>query len=145
MAFRFSLATLLRLREIAEEREERVLGQILSQISQTRQQHQELQNKCRSLLVRRERQLQEQISAAELHIFYGQLKVLEDLQAAVQEKLSSLDKLRLQQIRVYEAAHRDKEVLSGLRKKQLEDFRYKQGQQDQNAMDDNFISRRSIS
>jgi flagellar export protein FliJ len=142
MAFRFSLATVLRLREIAEEREERLLGQILKQIVQAKQAIADLEAHRSNLIRQREADLQNQMSAAELHVSYAQLRALEDKQKQAAEQLTKLETLRVQQLKIYEAAHRNRELLTGMREEQLESHRLEQTKLEQSIMDDNFISRR---
>ena len=141
MGFRFSLATVLRVREIAEEREERLLTQILGQIAKTQQELQELQAQVELLLRRSERELASSISAAQLHITYGQMRALELMQKDLAEQLVKLEGLRDQQMKVYAAARRNREVLSELREAQLEKFQYELSRQEQALMDDNFSAR----
>lgn len=142
MGFRFPLATLLRLREIAEQREERLLGQILNQMAQSRQTLIDLDLKRCDLAAQRELASQQSTSASEIQGIYGQMHEIDNLLLAGREHLAKLATLREQQMKIYEAAHRDKELLSGIKKDQLETFQKEQSRQEQNAMDDNFSSRR---
>jgi flagellar FliJ protein len=142
MAFRFSLQTLLRVREIAEEREERLLTQILAQISATRQELHTLEGQVQMLLERSERELASSIKAAQLNITYGHMRALEGMQKDVTGQLAKLESLRDQQMKIYAAARKNREVLSDLRESQLASFQYRQGRQEQALMDDNFSSRR---
>jgi flagellar export protein FliJ len=144
MAYRFSLATLLRLREIAEEREERTLGQILQQIVQAKQRIETLRKQRVHLLALREADLQRQMAAAELHVSYGQIHSLERMQQQAREQLIKLEDLRLKQMKIYEEAHRNKELLAGMREDQRDLYRIQQTRQEQNIMDDNFASRRAM-
>jgi flagellar export protein FliJ len=145
MGFRFPLATLLRLREIAEQREERLLGQILNQIVQGRQTLADLEVQRRNLIAQRELALQQTTSAFDIMGFYGRMQEIDTLEATGREHLAKLVTLREQQMKVYEAAHRNRELLSGMKGEQLEAYRREQTRQEQNAMDDNFSSRRRFS
>jgi flagellar export protein FliJ len=141
MAFHFTLATVLRLREIAEQREERLLTRILAQVASTRQSLDELKLQVASLLTTRERELQSQTSAAQLQITYAQMRALELMQRDVSDQLSKLELLRQQQMKTYEAARRAREVVASLRETQWQSYLYQQARQEQKLMDDNFISR----
>lgn len=145
MGFRFPLATLLRLREIAEQREERLLGQILNQIVQGRQTLADLEVQRRNLIAQRELALQQTTSAFDIMGFYGRMQEIDTLEATGREHLAKLVTLREQQMKVYEAAHRNRELLSGMKGEQLEAYRRDQTRQEQSAMDDNFSSRRRFS
>jgi flagellar FliJ protein len=143
MGFKFSLATVLRLREIDEEREERLLGQILSEITSTRLELDDLHRQVENLLRSREQQLQTTTSAAQLQITYGHMRALENLQKDVTEQIKNLEGLRDQQMRIYQNARRNREVVSSLRDQQQVVYRELKKRQEQSLMDDNFAARLS--
>lgn len=143
MAFRFSLATLLRMREIAEQREERLLGQILNQMAQTRQTLADLDTQRKNLITNREHSLQATTSSVDLQGFYTQMDLIDELERSGKEQLAKLGTLRDQQMKTYEAAHRDRQLLSDMRKEKRGDFQREQTRKEQNLMDDNFSARRS--
>ena len=142
MAFRFSLETVLRMRKIAEDREERLLSQILQQIAQCRQSLGELASRRANLVSERERALEAKISAAELIFLNAQTCVVESLQASGHQHLSDLDKLCAQQRKVYEAAHGKQRLLAIMREEQLDHFRAEQARAEQRQMDDRFSAAR---
>jgi flagellar export protein FliJ len=142
MRFKFSLATALRLREIAEQREERLLGQILNQISQSRQTLSDLEVQRRDLVAQRELALQQTASAFDITHFYDRIRQIDEMERIAREQVAKLAALREQQMKIYETAHRNRELLSGMRSDQLDAFEREQTRQEQNAMDDNFSSRR---
>ena len=141
MGFRFSLQTVLRVREIAEQREERLLTQILAQISATRHELQALESKVQLLLEQSKQELASSIKAAQLNVTYGHMRALQAMQKDVVEQLAKLEFLRDQQMKIYAAARRNREVLSELREGQLARFQYQQARQEQALMDDNFSAR----
>jgi flagellar FliJ protein len=141
MKFQFTLATVLRVREIAEEREERLLTQILGQIAKTRQELHDLQAQVALLLERSERDLKSSMAAAQLHITYAQMRALELMQKDVIEQLGKLESLRDHQMNIYRAARRNREVLTELREDQKERFAYEAMRREQSLMDDNFAAR----
>ncbi len=143
MAFQFPLATVLRLREIAEEREERLLSQILGQIAQAQQTLADLSAQRALLICARESELQQRVSAAELHFSNAQIVLVEERQKKALEQLDKLETLRLQQVKIYEEAHRKRELLAGMRDEHLEHFRTEQSRREQNMLDDNFAARKS--
>lgn len=144
MGFRFPLATLLQLREIAEQREERLLGQILNQMAQSRQTLAELEEQRRDLIAQRELALQQLTSGFDITGFYGQLRGIDDLERTGREHLAKLTTLREQQMKIYETAHRNRDLLSGMKSEQLDAFRQEQARREQSVMDDNFSSRRNF-
>jgi flagellar FliJ protein len=142
MAFKYSLATLLRVREIAEEREERLLGRILAQVAATRNELNQLQAQVSQMLKRRESDLATLTSAAQLHISYGQMRALEEMQKDLTAQLAKLEKLRDEQIKTYELSRRNREVLTQHKEDRREEHRYEAARQEQNFMDDVFNSKR---
>jgi flagellar export protein FliJ len=144
MAFHFSLAMVLRLREIAEQREERRMGQILSEITQGRQRLADLTRERDQLLALRERALQAKMSAAELLLVQAQIRDLEDREESSRKHLSELDVQRQAPMKVYEAAHRNRELLSSMCEEQKEQFQRAQMRKEQLIMDDNFSCRRLL-
>ncbi len=96
MAFKFSLATVLRLREIAEEREERLLMQIRQHMAQSQHELAELDARGIAVIAQRESELTNQIPATELQDSYMQISVLEERKRIVREHLMKLETLRLQ-------------------------------------------------
>ncbi len=144
MAFRFPMATVLRLREIAEEREERLVTQILQQQAQARQTLIDLADRRMGLMRKREDALARKTSAAELLMFQGQIRTVEGLQVSGEKHLGDLEMLRQKQMQVYQAAHRDRELLAGMRAQHLDLYRVEQLRQEQSLMDDNFTARRRL-
>ena len=142
MGFRFPLATALRVREISEQREERLLGQILNQMAQSRQTLADLEAQRRDIIAQRELALQQTVSAFDIVGSYRQMREIDDMERAAKEQLSKLAALREKQIKIYETAHRSRELLSGMKHEQLGKFQLERTRQEQNAMDDNFSSRR---
>jgi flagellar export protein FliJ len=144
MAFRFSLATLLKLREIAEQREERLLGQIQGQIVQARQFLVDLAAQREELFRIREQALQQSTSAVDLLHSYEQVRNVERLEQSGREQIVKLETLRDQQMKIYQAAHRKAEVLTEMRSDQKEMFYKELTKKEQGVMDDNFSSRRAF-
>lgn len=142
MGFRFPLGTLLRLREIVEQREERLLGQILNQIVQSRRALADLEVQRRDLIAQREYAVQQRTSAFDIMGSYVLLRQIDDLERTGREHLSKLTTLREQQMKSYETAHRNRELLSRIRVDQLDTFQREQIRQEQSVMDDNHSSRR---
>ena len=138
MAFQFSLETVLRVRKIAEDREERLLSQILQQIAQCRQSLADLRSRRLNLGLERERALEAKTSAAELLFLNAQVQVIEDLEESGRQHLADLETLRAQQLKAYEAAYGNRKLLATMRDEQLDRFRAEQARAEQREMDDRF-------
>ena len=142
MAFRFSLETVLRVRRLAEEREERLLSGILRQMAECRQSLADLATRQTNLRLRRERALEAKTSAAELLFLNAEGRVLEGLKESGTQHLADLEKLRAQQLKIYEAAHANQRLLATMREEHLERFRAEQARAEQRQMDDRFSTAR---
>ena len=138
MAFRFSLETVLRVRKIAEDREERLLGEILQQMAQCRRSLADLASRRTSLLLERQRALEARTPAGELLFWSAQIQVVDSLQQSGRQHLADLEKLRAQQLSVYAEAHKNRKLLATMREEQLDRFRAEQVRAEQKQMDDRF-------
>ena len=142
MAFRFPLATVLRVRESVEEREERALQRIQLEIARARRQIEELSAAITNAHLAREEALRRPVPASHLHT------MLADAQAAVEKKktilhaLHTLEQQRDQQMKIYQAAHRDREMLTDMQDQQLNAYQQEQSRAQQKNLDDIFIARR---
>ncbi|HEX4322524.1 MAG TPA: flagellar FliJ family protein [Acidobacteriaceae bacterium] len=142
MAFRFSLATVLRVRESLERNEERALQKIQLAMAHLAHQIDELTSKIVKLHEAREKTLQQPISASHLHM------LLEDATSAAEQKKSLIENLHLleqqrdQQILRYQAAHRDRETLTDLSDNQKDAYEQDQLRAQQRVLDDIFMARR---
>jgi flagellar export protein FliJ len=142
MAFRFSLQTVLRLRQIAEQREERVMEDILRKMAQQRQHLSDLAKLKHSLVAQCEIMLRRKTSAAAMTLLQGQIQTLKDSEIEEGHQLDRLEGERQVQLKVYEAAHRDLELLSRIREQQVDHFKRLETRKEQMQMDDVFSSRR---
>lgn len=142
MAFRFSLETVLRLRQIAEQREERALEEILRNVAQQRARLRELAADRERLLQKYQDVLRLKISAAEILLLQGQIQAIVDREVDETKQLAHLEEQRQMQRKVYETAHRDHELLSRMREQQLDQFRRMAMRKEQGEMDDLFSCRR---
>lgn len=141
MGFRFSLATLLRIREIAEQREERLLGQIEQEIAQHRKTLVDLALQRERMILQREEALLQSTSAVDLINSHVRVAAIRELEASGRDQLAKLTALREKQMKIYQTAHRNSELLAGMRDDQRLEYDKSRIKQDQAAMDDNFSSR----
>jgi flagellar FliJ protein len=141
MGFRFTLAAVLRLREIREEIEERRLSEILAQIARTRESITVIDAEMVEAAAKRDRDLSGGMSGSELHAANGLAAMLKEHRQLRLAKLAHLEQLRDQQIPVYKRAHQDRELLSGMREEQREEYAAGQLRQQQKLVDDLFTAR----
>ncbi len=142
MAFRFPLATLLRVRTIQEEREERMLQQILAEIAQTTAAQAEVDAAIERLGASRHEEFAMEATGSDVHSHYGELAGLHERKAELQAHQDKLAALRDKQMKVYEAAHGDRELLAGLGDAQRAAYRSDLAKREQKMLDDNFAARR---
>jgi flagellar FliJ protein len=142
MAFQFPLATVLRVRGIVEEREERLLQQIMIEISQA----QEVLARTNVQIVEsdalRLADILKPSIGHQLHASYGVVHQLKQSRKDLEEQLQKLEQLRGKQLMVYEAARRGREMLTDMRQEQRGEYDSDMARREQKTLDDNHIARR---
>ncbi len=119
MGYRFPLATVLRVRELAAEQEERTLGRIAAEIERLRG----LISSNEAELVETARARQQALGsvslpAMHLQVFYASVEDLRARGALLHKQLARFEELRLQQIVRFEEAYRRREILASLQAEQ---------------------------
>lgn len=142
MAFKFPLATVLRVRTIREDREERMLQQILFEIGQTVRLIEHIDNELARQNVKRSSKLLTTEEGRDVHASYGEHASLKQQRKEIEAHLEKLEQLREIQIQAYEAARRDREMLTDMRKTQRDEYWTAIAKREQKALDDNFGARR---
>lgn len=140
MAFRFTLATVLRVRVVREEHEERLLQQILLELARAQESLREMEAKLSCVT-----QLQgaeTPTAARELHLSVLDVAVLRQWRSALEAQMERLEGLKDEQLVRYREARRDREVLSELRDRQRRAYEAAANKREQRATDDIFIARR---
>jgi flagellar export protein FliJ len=141
MAFHFPLAIVLKLRESVEEREERALQRIQAEIVLVENQIEEMNQLIANSILERERILQSLSPAYRLHCVLGDAQAAEDQKLMLFEQLQGLEQLRQEQVKVYHAAHRDRETLTNMSDEQRGLYEQEQVRTQQKTLDDIFIAR----
>jgi flagellar export protein FliJ len=142
MAFQFSLAVVLRLRESTEKREERTLQSIQLDVSRTLQAIEELSVAIGGAQQARETAMQQTISGGHLHSLLWEEQVAEQGLRLLLGKLQVLEQEREKQMKVYQAAHRDREMMSDMMEKQKDIYEREWIRCEQKQLDDIFMARR---
>ena len=142
MGFQFSLATVLRVRGIVEEREERMLQKILFEITQTIQTLSELNEEIAGSNASRVTGQFKNASGRQIHEAYGHIEELKRRRTEVEGQLGKLEELRDLQVKVYEEARRNREMLTDMRENKREAYLVDTARREQNTLDDNYIARR---
>jgi flagellar export protein FliJ len=141
MAFRFSLATVLRFRESIEKREELALQQIQMQIARTQREMDELIAQMAQAQQAREQALQRAVPAVHLQAMVRATEAAAEQKKALRERLRSLENLRVERIQAYQAAHRGRRMLSDIESRQLDAYEQERTRRQQKFLDDIFAAR----
>jgi flagellar export protein FliJ len=142
MPFRFALAAVLQVRENAEQREERALKKIQLELAHASHQLEELNAEIASLQEVREQAMREPVKAIQLLAYQQQAQNAAERKKVVVNQIQNLRHELAQQMKVYQASHRDREALTDMLKKQREDFDQEQARERQKQLDDLFMARR---
>jgi flagellar export protein FliJ len=141
MAFRFRLASVLRLRQNLEERELHLLEQTQHEIARVVQQMEELRGRRRGSYALQERDLAAGTPAVTLHFGQQNRRRLQQQEQALGAELAELQLRRERQLDNYEDAKRKRQVLSDLRDQQRATHDVLVAHQTQRAADDSFLAR----
>ena len=141
MAFRFSLATVLKLRQSIEDREERALQKVQADIARVHNQIEALNTQIANVRRQCQSTLLELTPAAHLHVLLTQTQSAEDAKKALYQQLQVLEQQRQQQLAIYQAAHRDRETLTNMFDEQRGLYEQDQARREQKTLDDIFMAR----
>ena len=142
MAFQFSLDTVLRVRGIVEEREERMLQKILFEISQTRETIARTDVEIAGSDESRRADVFKPLIGHHLHASYGAVTELKQDRKNLEAKIAKLEELRDRQLIVYEGARRNREMITDMREEKRGTYDSEMSRRDQKTLDDNYIARR---
>jgi len=142
MAFQFSLATVLRVRGILEEREERLLQKILFEISQTLETLARTDAEIAGSDAARRSDVFKPSIGRHLHASYGEVKELKQSRKDIETQIEKLEQLRDRQLVIYEGARRNREMLSDMREEKQTAYESDMARREQKTLDDNYIARR---
>jgi flagellar export protein FliJ len=142
MAFRFPLATVLRVKESLEKREERELQRIQLEMARVAHQIEQLTEAMTKAYTARNQALQQALPAGHLHTMLWEAQAAAEARNALRISLQGLEEQRLKQMKVYLVAHREHETIINLFNKQRDAYEVEQTRAQQKYLDDIFIGRR---
>jgi flagellar export protein FliJ len=142
VAFHFSLATVLRVRVIIEEREEGILQKLLFNISKVFDDLERIHTQIEEADESRHAEILKPCIGLDVHACYDQVKELKQRRKELEDKIQKLEEARDKQLAVYEAARRNREMLTDMREKKRTAYEIEMNKQEQKTLDDNYISRR---
>jgi flagellar FliJ protein len=142
MPFRFPLAAVLLVRENAEQREELALKKIQLAIAHAARQLEELNAEIANVQSAREQAMQEPIPAVQLHAYLERAEIAAEKKKVLAIQVQKLRQELAQQMKAYQASHRDREALTDMLEKQREEYDQEQSREQQKQLDDLFMARR---
>lgn len=142
MAFQFPLAAVLRVRGILEEREERMLQKILFEISQAQEALARTGAEIAGSDASRQAEIFKPFLGLNLHASYGEAKELLQTRRNLEEQIGKLKELRDRQFAIYDAARRNREMLTDMREEKRGEYDSDIARSEQKTLDDNYIARR---
>ena len=142
MSFQFSLESVLQVRGIREEQEERMLQKILHETVRARETLVQIEARITELDAARHGNCFKSSVGHTIHAAYGELKELEQNKKDFQDKITKLEELRDKQLIVYSEARQNREVLSAMCEKKHKAYELNMTHIELKALDDIFISRR---
>ncbi|MGA7156996.1 MAG: hypothetical protein WBY53_09130 [Acidobacteriaceae bacterium] len=142
MAFRFALASVLRVRESVEKREERALQAIQLKFARLEQKADATRVAIAGARGRREQSLRQRISGGELHSLLWDEQLAEQALTLTLTDLHAAEQQRDAQRTIYQLAQRDREMLSDMCEKQKKIYERERERDEQKKQDDLFIMRR---
>jgi flagellar export protein FliJ len=141
MAFRFSLAAVLKYRENLEQREYLALGRVHQEIAQVEAQLSRCEEWLSEITNLRTTETARGIASVHLQDAYERERGLETQRDELQVKRQELNMKRLQCLKAYELARQKREILEELRNQQLNTYVLDQSRREQRKVDDMFLSR----
>ena len=138
MGFKFPLGTVLQVRKIREDREERMLQQILFEINQAKNVLEQVDAALERTNSKRRDVLHQMQEGRDVHGSYGEIAALKQNRSEIVAHLQKLDDLRLRQVKVLESARSDREMLTDMRDDQKAAYQSDMTKREQKALDDNF-------
>jgi hypothetical protein len=127
-----------------EKHEERALQKIQIETTRVLRQVEELSAAIANANEAREQAMQRSIPAGHLHSLLWEAQVAVEQKKTLLHHLQNLEQERDQQMKVYQAAHRNREMLTDMFNKQRDVYEQERDRSQQKHLDDIFIARRHL-
>jgi flagellar export protein FliJ len=141
MAFRFTLAAVLKYRRNLEQREYLALGKVHQEIAQVEAQLSQCEEWLSETTNLRAAETTRGIASVHLQNAYERERGLEMQRDEVLVKRQDLRVKRVQCLKAYELARQKREILEDLRNQQLQAYVLDHARREQQQIDDIFLSR----
>lgn len=141
MAFKFSLAAVLRVREGIERREELALQRIQFEIARIRRRIEELTDEITGKHNARNESMRQPVYSYEVQAILHEVNAAMDLRQALHGSLGSLELDRQRQMKAYQNAHTDRQMLTDMLVQKQNEYDQEQVRTQQKSIDEIFASR----
>lgn len=136
MPFHFPLASVLRVRESIENREEVALQKIHLEVARVRRRIDELTDEMTRAWQERERALQKTIEANRLHALQVEINAAVEAKQILSETMQTLMRQRDAQMKIYRNAHSGRQMLTNLMAQKKSAYELEETRVQQKAIDD---------
>ncbi len=141
MAFRFSLAQVLRVRESIEKREELALQRAELEVAEVRRRIEQLTDAIAKTNDARARALLQPIRAIDLQSMQAEMEAAAEARQILLDTLETLLQQRDAQMKRYQDAHNGRQMLTDLEKEHRAEYELEQTRAQQKRLDDLFAAR----
>jgi flagellar export protein FliJ len=141
MAFRFPLASVLRVREGIEKREEVALQRAQLEVARVQRRIDELTDQLAAASKSREKALEETIQASRLQNIQAEINAALEAKQTLFSTLQTLRRQRDAQMKLYKIAHSGRQMVSDLLTQQKNAYEHEQLRIQQKRLDDIVASR----
>jgi len=141
MAFRFSLAQVLRVRESIEKREEQALQRAEMEVAQTQRRIEELTEQMAKAERARAEALLRPIRAIDLQGIQAEMAAAVEARQTLLDTLEVLKQQRDAQMKLYQEAHNGRQMLTDLEEEHKAEYEAEQTREQQKRLDDLFAAR----
>jgi flagellar export protein FliJ len=141
LPFRFSLASVLQFRKSIERRAEISLMSTQLEIARARHRIDELTEEMAKACQEREKDLRNFASATCLQAKQAEISAAIEAKQTMLETVQTLKLQQVNQMKAYQAAHRDRQALTDLRTRQKNLYEQEEMRRQQKQLDDIFASR----
>jgi flagellar export protein FliJ len=141
MAFRFPLATVLRFRESIEKREELALQKLLLESARIRRELDRLAEEIAKAQETRSKAMLQPLAAVHIQMMLNAIDSLADRRKTLTASLEAVEQERARQTQKYQAAHRDRLMLSDMCDRHRDAYEQERARAQQKMLDDLFAAR----
>lgn len=141
MAFRFSLATVLRYRESLEKREELELQKLLLECARIRREIDRVTEEIANAQEARSKAMLQPVPALHIQTMLNAIDSMTDRRKALAVSLDAVEQDRERQAQKYQVAHRDRQMLTDMRERYHDAYEQEHDRAQQKMLDDLFAAR----